>query len=47
LSKNITYESLLRDDDFLSDAAYALEGMGYNVTNNRKDTLDKFLQVRR
>ena len=47
MSKNITYESLLRDDDFLSDAAYALEGMGYNVTNNRKDTLDKFLQVRR
>ena len=42
-----TYNSLLKDDDFLSDAAYALEGMGYKVSNNRKDTLDKFLQTRR
>ena len=39
----VTYNSLLKDDDFLSDAAYALEGMGYKVSNNRKDTLDKFL----
>ena len=47
MSKKITYESLLKDDKFLSDAYYALQGMGYDVTYNRKEVLDKFLQTRR
>ena len=47
MTKQITYESLLKDDKFLNDAANALEGMGETITNNRKEVLDKFLQKRR
>ena len=47
MSEKVTYESLLKDDDFLTDAYYSLKGMGYDVTDNRKDVLDKFLQTRR
>ena len=45
MSEKVTYESLLKDDDFLTDAYYSLKGMGYDVTDNRKDVLDKFLII--
>ena len=45
--QKVTYESLLRDDNFLNDAADALEGMGETITNDRQEVLDKFLQKRR
>jgi len=43
----VTYNSLLQDDDFLSDAYHSLRGMGYEVTNDREQVLKKFLQTRR
>ena len=43
----VTYNSLLQDDDFLSDAFHSLRGMGYEVTNDREQVLKKFLQTRR
>ena len=47
MKNKITYDSLLKDDRFLSDAYYALQGLGETVTNDRKEILDKFLQKRR
>ena len=47
MKNKITYDSLLQDDRFLSDAYYALQGLGETVTNDRKEVLDKFLQKRR
>ena len=44
MKNKITYDSLLQDDRFLSDAYYALQGLGETVTNDRKEVLDKFLQ---
>jgi len=43
----VTYNSLLQDDKFLSDAYHSLRGMGYEVTNDREQVLKKFLQTRR
>ena len=45
--QQVTYESLLRDDQFLNDAYKSLRGMGYEVSNIRGDILKKFLQNRR
>jgi hypothetical protein len=45
--QQVTYESLLRDDQFLNDAYKSLRGMGYEVSNIRGDVLKKFLQNRR
>ena len=47
MKNKITYDSLLQDDRFLSDAYYALQGLGETATKDRKEVLDKFLQKRR
>ena len=47
MNNKVTYNSLLQDDNFLSNAYHSLKAMGETVTNNRQEVLDKFLQKRR
>ena len=47
MNNKVTYNSLLQDDKFLSNAYHSLKAMGETVTNNRQEVLDKFLQKRR
>ena len=47
MTEKVTYDSLLRDDKFLNDAWNALNAQGINVSNNRKDILDRFLTNKR
>ena len=47
MTEKVTYDSLLRDDKFLNDAWNALNAQGINVSDNRKDILDRFLTNKR
>ena len=47
MTEKVTYDSLLKDDDFLNDAYHALRAQGINVSNNRKDILDRMLTNKR
>ena len=47
MSKQVTYDSLLRDDEFLNDAYYALRAQGINVSQRRGDIVDRFLTNKR
>ena len=47
MTEKVTYDSLLRDDKFLNDAYHALRAQGINVSDNRKDILDRFLTNKR
>ena len=47
MTEKVTYDSLLRDDEFLNDAWNSLQAQGINVSNNRKDILDRFLTNKR
>ena len=47
MTEKVTYDSLLRDDEFLNDAWNALQAQGINVSDNRKDILDRFLTNKR
>lgn len=46
-NEQITYEGLLKDNDFLDSAYHSLRGMGENVSEDPKDILDTFLTKRR
>jgi len=43
----ITYDSLMRDDEFLRDAYKALQAQGINVSKQRGDILDRMLTNKR
>ena len=45
--EQITYEGLLKDNDFLDSAYHSLRGMGENISEDPKDILDTFLTKRR
>jgi hypothetical protein len=47
MAEKVTYDSLLRDDQFLNDAYHALRAQGINVSNKRKDIVDRFLTNKR
>ena len=47
MSKQVTYDSLLKDDEFLNDAYYALRAQGINVSQRRGDIVDRFLTNKR
>ena len=47
MTEKVTYDSLLRDDKFLNDAWNSLQAQGINVSDNRKDILDRFLTNKR
>ena len=47
MTEKVTYDSLLKDDEFLNDAYHALRAQGINVSNNRKDILDRMLTNKR
>jgi len=47
MTEKVTYDSLLRDDKFLNDAWNSLNAQGINVSDNRKDILDRFLTNKR
>ena len=43
----VTYDSLLKDDEFLNSAYWSLKDLGGDPTNNRKEILDSFLNKMR
>ena len=47
MTEKITYDSLLRDDQFLNDSYHALRAQGINVSKKRKDILDRMLTNKR
>jgi len=47
MTEKVTYNSLLEDDEFLNNAWNALQAQGINVSNERKDILDRFLTNKR
>lgn len=47
MTNKITYDSLMRDDEFLSDAYKALQAQGINVSKQRGDILDRMLTNKR
>jgi len=47
MTEKVTYDSLLKDDKFLNDAWNSLKAQGINVSDNRKDILDRFLTNKR
>ena len=47
MKNKITYDSLMRDDEFLRDAYKSLRAQGINVSKKRGDILDRFLTNKR
>jgi len=47
MTSKITYDSLMRDDEFLRDAYKALQAQGINVSKQRGDILDRMLTNKR
>ena len=47
MKNKITYDSLMRDDEFLRDAYKALQAQGINVSKRRGDILDRMLTNKR
>ena len=47
MKNKITYDSLMRDDEFLRDAYKALQAQGINVSKQRGDILDRMLTNKR
>ena len=47
MKDKITYDSLMRDDEFLRDAYKALQAQGINVSKQRGDILDRMLTNKR
>ena len=45
--EQITYESLQEDQNFLNSAFHSLRGLGQNVSEDPKDIIDSFLNMRR
>jgi len=45
--EQITYESLQEDQNFLNSAYHSLRGLGQNVSEDPKDIIDTFLNMRR
>ena len=42
MSKQVTYDSILKDDEFLNDAYKALTGMGIMLVKEEGDIVIKF-----
>ena len=47
MKDKITYDSLMRDDEFLRDAYKALQAQGINVSKRRGDSRDRMLTNKR
>ena len=47
MTNKVTYDSLMRDDEFLRDAYKALQAQGINVSKRSGDILDRMLTNKR